>query len=249
MAKASLFAIVFLSVIGLIQGQVKPIPQKQADSVNRDSVLRILNPESIDTILRGQAQDSLDTPAKRRRAKKNQKRQNRKDVRLQKLLDRTAEVNPLAPSKAAFYSALVPGLGQIYNKRYWKLPIVYGAMGTGIYAYTFNNTQYNRYRDAFKSRRAGFTTDEFWDINGNGTGPDLSDAALQDAQERFQADRDLSLLLTILMYALNVIDANVDAHLKQYNVNERLSWDFRPQLYPDPVFQNPVYGISLEIKF
>ena len=49
-------------------------------------------------------------------------------------------INPLAPSKAAFYSAVLPGLGQIYNKRYWKAPIVWGAIGTGIYVYSFNNT-------------------------------------------------------------------------------------------------------------
>src|SRR5690606_23059623 len=50
-------------------------------------------------------------------------------------------VNPLAPSKAAFYSAILPGLGQIYNKRYWKAPIVWGAIGTGIYVYSYNNTE------------------------------------------------------------------------------------------------------------
>jgi len=51
-------------------------------------------------------------------------------------------INPLAPSKAAFYSAILPGLGQIYNKRYWKAPIVWGAIGTGIYVYSYNNTEY-----------------------------------------------------------------------------------------------------------
>ena len=74
-------------------------------------------------------------------------------------------VNPLAPSKAAFYSAVFPGLGQIYNRRYWKLPIVYGAIGTGVYAYIYNDDLYNRFRDAFKRRRAGFTDDEFFDVN------------------------------------------------------------------------------------
>jgi hypothetical protein len=65
------------------------------------------------------------------------------------------QINPLAPSKAAFLSALLPGLGQIYNKRYWKAPIVWGAIGTGIAVYSFNNTEFNRFRDAFKVRRAG----------------------------------------------------------------------------------------------
>ncbi len=140
-------------------------------------------------------------------------------------------INPLAPSKAAFYSAVLPGLGQVYNKRYWKVPIVYAAIGTGVYAYLFNDGEYDRFRSAFKRRRAGFTDDEFYDINNSGVvpgTPDVSDQALQDAQERYQRDRDLALLITIGLYALNIIDANVDAHLKQFNVNENLGLERPP---------------------
>ncbi|MGX1929409.1 DUF5683 domain-containing protein [Flagellimonas sp. 2504JD4-2] len=159
------------------------------------------------------------------------------------------KINPLAPSKAAFYSAILPGLGQIYNKRYWKAPLVWGAIGTGIYVYSYNNTQYNSARDAFKRRRAGFTDDEFYDINGDGEGPDISLDALQDAQESTQRDRDLSLLITIVLYALNVIDANVDAHLKQYNVDDDLAIDFKPYLDLNPVTNQPNYGVALVVKF
>lgn len=162
------------------------------------------------------------------------------------------ETNPLAPSKAAFYSAILPGLGQVYNKRYWKVPIVYAALGTGIYAYTYNDNQYDRFRAAFKRRRAGFTDDEFYDLNNSGIvpgSPDFSDQALQDAQERFQRDRDLSLLITIALYVLNIIDANVDAHLKQFNVNEDLGLDMRPFLEFNPVMGAPEYGLALQIKF
>ncbi|WP_420602304.1 DUF5683 domain-containing protein [Flagellimonas sp.] len=158
-------------------------------------------------------------------------------------------INPLAPSKAAFFSAILPGLGQIYNKRYWKAPIVWGAIGTGIYVYSYNNTQYNSARDAFKRRRAGFTDDEFYDLNGDGEGPDISLEALQDAQESTQRDRDLSLLITIAMYALNIIDANVDAHLKQYNVDENLALDFKPYLDINPLTNKPNYGMALVVKF
>lgn len=75
--------------------------------------------------------------------------------------------NPLAPSKAAFFSAILPGLGQIYNKKYWKVPLVYGAIGGSIYAYTWNNDNYKSFRSAFKRRQAGFTDDEYFDINGD----------------------------------------------------------------------------------
>lgn len=158
-------------------------------------------------------------------------------------------INPLAPSKAAFYSAILPGLGQIYNKRYWKAPLVWGAIGTGIFVYSFNNTDYNRARDAFKRRQAGFIDDEFYDINGDGSGPDISLEALQDAQESTQRDRDLSLLITIALYAFNIIDANVDAHLKQYNVDENLSLDFQPYIDLNPLTNTPNYGMALVVKF
>ncbi len=161
-------------------------------------------------------------------------------------------INPLAPSKAAFYSAVFPGLGQIYNKRYWKVPIVYAAIGTGVYAYTYNDDLYNRFRTAFKRRQAGFTDDEFYDLgtpNPPGSPPDFSNQALENAQERYQRDRDLWLLVTIGMYVLNIVDANVDAHLKQFNVDDDLSLDFKPFLDTDALTANPVYGMALTIKF
>jgi hypothetical protein len=167
-------------------------------------------------------------------------------------IHKSKEINPLAPSKAAFYSAVLPGLGQAYNRRYWKIPIVYAAIGTGVYAYTFNNKEYHRFRDAFKRRKAGFMDDEFYDLNNSGIdpgNPDFSDQALQDAQERYQRDRDLALLITIGLYALNIIDANVDAHLKQFNVNDDLGLDIRPYLEYNPITADPNYGLAVTVKF
>ena len=163
-------------------------------------------------------------------------------------------INPLAPSKAAFYSAVLPGLGQIYNKRYWKVPLVYAVLGTGVYAYLYNDDLYDRFRTAFKRRQAGFADDEFWDAFNPDDGiipsvPDLSTEALEDGQERYQRDRDLSLLVTILMYALNIVDANVDAHLKQFNIDDDLSLDMRPYLDLDPISNNPSYGMAFVIQF
>lgn len=162
------------------------------------------------------------------------------------------EINPLAPAKAAFLSAILPGLGQIYNKKYWKAPIVYAAIGTGAYAFKFNDNLYKRYRDAFKSRRAGFMNDEFYDINNSGIvpgSPDLSDAALQDGQERYQKDRDLALVITIGLYALNIIDANVTAHLKQFNVNEQLNITYKPILDRELISGTPYFGMAMTITY
>lgn len=175
-----------------------------------------------------------------------------KGITIEEVTFEKKRINPLAPSKAAFYSAIFPGLGQIYNKRYWKTPLVWGAIGTGIYVYSFNNTEYNKARDAFKRRKAGFTDDEFYDINNDneeGAPPDISDEALQDAQESTQRDRDLALLITIALYAFNIIDANVDAHLKQYNVDDNLVIDFKPYLDLNSVTNQPNYGMALVVKF
>ena len=156
------------------------------------------------------------------------------------------EFNPLAPSKAAFYSAILPGAGQIYNKRNWKAPIAWGLIGGSAYMYAWNNNQYQRFRTAFIRRQAGFTDDEF---NGEGTLPLFGDDDLESQQERFQSDRDLWLVATIALYALNIVDANVDAHLKQFNIDDDLSLDFEPYFDYNQVTNSPNYGMALTIKF
>ncbi|WP_046744217.1 DUF5683 domain-containing protein [Kordia zhangzhouensis] len=149
-------------------------------------------------------------------------------------------IDPLSPSKAAFYSAILPGLGQAYNKKYWKIPIVYAALGTGIYFYVDNNNKYNRYRRAYKRRLAGFTDDEFQGIVADND-------ALIDAQEFYQRNRDLSLLLTVVAYVLNIVDANVDAHLLQFNVSDDLS--LRPHIDQNAVDFTRNLGVTLNFKF
>jgi len=148
-------------------------------------------------------------------------------------------IDPLSPSRAAFYSAVLPGLGQAYNKKYWKIPIVYAALGTGIYFYIDNNNKYNRYRRAYKQRLAGIK-DEFSLV--------VTDAnALIDAQEFYQRNRDLSLLLTVIAYVLNIVDANVDAHLLQFNVSDDLS--LRPHIDQNEIDFNRNLGLTLNFKF
>lgn len=165
------------------------------------------------------------------------------------------KINPLAPAKAGFYSAVLPGLGQIYNKRYWKAPIVWGAIGAGAYAYVNFDNRYNAFRTAFKRRQAGFTDDEFYDLRPDDgitrTTPEIDDQRLERLQNDRQNDRDLALLVTILMYALNIVDANVDAHLKQFNIDDKLSLDmeFQPYLDLNPITNDPQYGMALIVKF
>ncbi|MAB48308.1 MAG: hypothetical protein CMC05_06720 [Flavobacteriaceae bacterium] len=154
------------------------------------------------------------------------------------------EIDPLRPSKAAFYSAILPGAGQFYNKKYWKIPIVWGAIGTGIYFYLRNDKQFDRYRDAYKRRLAGFTDDEFSDANGN---PLISNDGLIRAQQQFRRNKEVSLLVTIGLYALNIIDANVDAHLLQFNVDENLS--LSPHYQYNQMENSGDLGLTLNFKF
>lgn len=147
-------------------------------------------------------------------------------------------INPLAPSKAAFYSAILPGLGQAYNKKYWKIPLVYGALGTGIYSYVSSNTKYHRYRDAYISRLSGYP---------NGDLENLDNDRLISGQKFYQKNRDLSLLITVGIYVLNIVDANIDAHLIQFNVNENLS--IKPQLLEDDLSRKQNLGLALTFNF
>lgn len=147
-------------------------------------------------------------------------------------------IDPLTPAKAAFYSAVLPGLGQAYNKKYWKIPLVYGALGTSIYFYIDNNKKYHQYRDAYKSRLEGYTTDDLAFLDNN---------RLIAGQKFYQRNRDLSALVTLAFYALNILDANVDAALIQFNVDENLS--VRPILYPNNVTLKTNVGLTFNYSF
>jgi len=153
----------------------------------------------------------------------------------------TTNTDPLKPSKAAFYSAIFPGLGQFYNRDYWKIPIVFAALGTTSTIYIHNNKQYNRYRDAYKRRLAGFKDDEFQGEQF------LSDDILVTAQRQFQRNRDLSLMITLGFYVLNIVEANIAAHLKQFNVTENLS--LSTDWYRDDLNYANHLGFSLKFKF
>ncbi|OXA92491.1 DUF5683 domain-containing protein [Flavobacterium hercynium] len=148
------------------------------------------------------------------------------------------EIDPLTPAKAAFYSAIVPGLGQAYNKKYWKIPLVYGAIGTSLYFYIDNNKKYHNYRDAYKRRLEGYSDDNY---------QFLDDSRLIAGQKFYQRNRDLSVLFVVGFYVLNIIDANVDAALIQFNVNERLS--LRPEIYPNDVTFRPNVGLTFNYSF
>ncbi|PQJ23050.1 DUF5683 domain-containing protein [Tenacibaculum sp. SG-28] len=152
--------------------------------------------------------------------------------------------NPLSPSKAAFYSAIFPGGGQIYNKKYWKAPIVWGAIGTSVYFYITNSDEYDRYRTAFRLRSQGLP-DEFNGDNGNVF---VSTSGLENAQKVLRKNRDLSLLSGVLLYVLQIVEASVNAHLLQFDTNDNLS--VRPAISLDPMLLDaPKVGVNFKYSF
>lgn len=157
-----------------------------------------------------------------------------------------ASVNydPLRPAKAAFYSAVLPGLGQAYNTDYWKVPIVYGALGTSVFFAIDNHNEFQRYRSAFKNRLAG-RPDEFTIIDPlTGERTEIfTDDGLIDAQDFFRRRKELSILVTAGIYVLQMIEANVDAHLSQYDVTDDLV--FAPDMQADDLGMGMHYGFKL----
>jgi hypothetical protein len=154
------------------------------------------------------------------------------------------------PRKAAIYSAVFPGLGQIYNKKYWKVPIVYAAVGIPIYTFFDNRTWYNRIRYALSVVEAGSADPNYASMfekvhprlqNWVATGRSPS---LLNSRNDFRKNMDYSILFTLLFWGLNVVDATVDAHLKGFNVNDNLSMQVKPAL-----LSNQTIGVSLVFKF
>jgi hypothetical protein len=162
-----------------------------------------------------------------------------KDIKIEK----GGIYDPLSPSRAAFYSAIFPGMGQVYNKKYWKTPIVWGAMGTSIYYYLNNNKEFKRYRTAYRLRKNNLI-DEFI-VDGVEI---ISEETLERAQDQLRENRDMSLLTTVILYVLQIVEASVNAHLLQFNTDDNLS--FKPTFINDPIYvEAPKVGLTIKYNF
>lgn len=146
--------------------------------------------------------------------------------------------DPLTPSKAAFYSTIIPGLGQAYLGKAWKVPLIYAAMGTSFYYYNLQNKQMNEYRTAYKKRLNGIFNDRFLE-----TDIPLTDEQLLIGMDFHKNYRDMAMLFLAASYMLNILEANVSAHLLQFNVNDDLS------VTPDLIFNQQQNGVRLAVRF
>ena len=143
------------------------------------------------------------------------------------------------PNKVALYSAILPGLGQIYNKKAWKLPIIYGGGMTLVFSSINYNTQYLFFREAL-----------FLEVDGdpgtiNGTG--LNESQIRRRVDFFRRNRDFFIILTGALYLLNILDAHVDAHLREFDVNDQLAFSIKPAMVQNP-WNIANVGLSLQLK-
>ncbi len=147
------------------------------------------------------------------------------------------------PNKATIRSAILPGWGQAYNREYWKIPIVYAAIGIPAGLYIYNNTWYKRFRDAYtitiNNDTAHFTA--IYPKIQN-----FSAESLQYYRNQFRRDRDYSVLYFLIMWGLNVVDATVFGHLKDFDVSDNLSMNISPQYNPSA--KSAGIGIVLNLK-
>lgn len=145
-----------------------------------------------------------------------------------------------SPARATLFSAVLPGAGQIYNRKYWKAPIVWGGMGLSYYFIQRNNKEFRRYKDAYIAVVDGdpTTTDEF---NGR-----ISSTQLLDVTDTYRKWRDMSYIAMGLVYILNVIDAGVDANFVRFDVSRDLSVGLQPAL---ELAARGAPGLSLSLAF
>ena len=148
-----------------------------------------------------------------------------------------------SPRKATILSAILPGAGQVYNKKYWKVPLVYAAIGGCLYVALDNNKEYKKYFKelAYRSNNPGFTSNSELAI--------FSDANLSEQADYHRKWRDNFYVFTAVAYGLNIIDANVDANLFNFDVSNDLTLNISPYTDYSLALQAPVGGLSLKFNF
>lgn len=161
-------------------------------------------------------------------------------------LIRKDSVKRHSPRSAAIRSAIFPGLGQIYNKKYWKVPLVYAAVGIPAYAFFYNKKWYNRTKSAARMLAFPPDTSDF----RNRVDPKLyvffttpnATGSLLNYRNEFRRNMDYSILFVLLFWGLNVVDATVDAHLRGFDISDDLGLKIKPTFDRGP-------GLSVVLNF
>ena len=152
-----------------------------------------------------------------------------------------------SPAKAAIMSAVLPGLGQIYNRKYWKLPIVYTAVGTSIWVFVKWQNDFERYRRAYIDLMDG---DPYTNYHKKLEVPSYlnEQQVITKRKEMLRGWRDWSIVAVVAAYALNIIDANVDAHMMDFSLDDNISLNIRPCFLENSINSQKI-GLSLRFTF
>jgi hypothetical protein len=148
--------------------------------------------------------------------------------------------NKISPKRAAIYSAILPGLGQAYNKKYWKIPVVYSIFTFMLFVVDDNNDKYKKFKNAY--------------LNFDNNKPDwlpsyYTKDQVKSSKDLFRRDRDLSIIVTAGFYLLNILDANVDAHMMDYDISEDLSLRIQPDYHTFYGYQSSNKKTNFGLKF
>lgn len=156
--------------------------------------------------------------------------------------------------KAVIYSAIFPGLGQFYNRKYWKLPIVYGGALGLTYAITWNGRVYNDYNKAYRDLVLNVPNGAYLDYLSPGQtvddfGRDRLQSALKSKKDFYRRNRDLAIIAAVGVYALCMIDAYVDAQLYDFDMSPDLSMRITPVFWPQTSYSKASVGLQCSINF
>jgi len=154
--------------------------------------------------------------------------------------------------RAAAMSAILPGLGQAYNKKYWKIPFVYAALAGGIALFVLENNKYQVYHKELLLRyKYGDSSNVYINHNSNPSLMNFTTSDLNTQKLVYDKYRDFSVVGILIVYALNVIDASIDGHFKTFDVSDNLSLNVKPKAFYSP--QGPLglggAGFSLSLTF
>lgn len=152
--------------------------------------------------------------------------------------------------KATTLSCICPGAGQIYNKSYWRVPIVIGGLASTIYTIDWNNRGYKRFKTAYTLR---VDYDKNPDLYPNGSADEFRGSYtatfLKNLKDSYRRNRDLCIILTAGVYLLQIMDAHVDAHFQDYDISDDLSMNLEPYFDVSAVDSKPAVGVNLSLKF
>jgi len=153
-----------------------------------------------------------------------------------------------SPAKATIMSAVMPGLGQIYNRKYWKVPIVYAAVGVSVGVFLKWQNEYGRWRRAYIDYFDGNPYTNYWKTIYNFSSTADIPNVLTKGKDRYRTWRDWSIVAVVAVYALNILDANVDAHLMDFSLDDDISLNIRPCFLENGINSRKI-GLTLHFTF